>query len=51
MGGSGETPEGKRLAPDTGYRADTDQEASGLPLCIGGKERVVELCLIERAMK
>lgn len=26
-GGSGETPEGKRLAPDIGHRVDTDQAA------------------------
>lgn len=44
MGGSGATPEGKRLATDIGHRVDTDQEASGLPLCIGGKERV-EACI------
>jgi hypothetical protein len=47
-GGAGSKPAGQRLAPDTGHRVDTDQEASGLSLFIGGQERVAELCLIER---
>lgn len=38
-GGLCERHRGKRLATDNRHRADTDQEAKGLPLCIGGKER------------
>ena len=38
-GGLSENLRGKRLATDKRHRADTDQEAKGLPLCIGGKER------------
>lgn len=42
-------PAGKRLAPETGHRVDTAKEATGLPLCIGGKERVAE-CVERRTM-
>lgn len=37
--GAGEKPAGKRLATDKRHRADTDQEAKGLPPQDGGKER------------
>jgi hypothetical protein len=35
-GGSGETPEGQRLAPDTGHRVDTDRGSEGLSLVYRG---------------
>lgn len=38
-GGAGSKPAGKRLATVNRHRAETDQEAKGLLLCIGGKER------------
>lgn len=38
-GGLCERHRGKRLATDKRHRADTDQEAKGLPLHVGGKER------------
>lgn len=38
-GGAGEKPAGKRLATDKWHRVDTSQEAKGLPLQDGGKER------------
>lgn len=38
-GGLSERLRGKRLATDNRHRADTDQEAKGLPLHDGGKER------------
>lgn len=47
-GGAGANPAGKRLASDIRHRVDTGQEAKGLPLIIGGKERVREVCLNER---
>lgn len=37
--GAGEKPAGKRLASEKRHRADTDQEAKGLPPQVGGKER------------
>lgn len=37
--GAGEKPAGKRLASVKRHRADTDQEAKGLPPHDGGKER------------
>lgn len=35
--GSGEKPEGKRLAPDTGHRVDKDPGEKDLPLHAGGR--------------
>jgi hypothetical protein len=44
-GGAGVKPAGQRLAPDIGHRVDTRREAKGLSLCIGGQERVAEVCV------
>lgn len=47
-GGSGSKPEGKRLATEKRHRVDTGQEAKGLPLHVGGKERVSAIAEIDR---
>lgn len=49
--GSGEKPEGKRLALEIGHRADTDQGVKGLPLQVGGKERGPDIVFYESGLR